>query len=527
MDRFRSFDASWPRFLAGDVPWSHWLRPLCNWAVIIALTYVVFMTLNLLMFRQWAHHERLIYPLAQLPELLAGSDAPDERGGVPSIFRNGLFWGGFGIAGAIMGWNMICNANLVPGLTAITLDIGWGPYVQFSAFAPLGGFRFSIFFTMIGLAFLIPARISFSLWFFWLFCGVQLVLLTWLGYGTSAGLLGPTWESVMNFQMAQAGGALMVFAAVILFKCRRYFLCFFMPGLVRDLESAERAELRVSSFLFFFGSVGLILFLSYGLGANICYTIGCYCVILAIAIGLTRAVAEGGILGFQYWVGPFHFIRTLFGMDKAWTAPGLYAPLVMYNTLLLQETKTFIMPAMANGLKIGSDMKMKRLRFHLAIVLCLVIAMAVALLAQVVLSYDRGADHMNWWFHNMVPAGLFGTVAGFVKNLEVDNTAVRWWLLFGAVFMAGLLYMRRHCFWLPHPIGLIMLANILMGVYWFSIFLGWAAKSLVAKYGNKETYERFRGFFIGLIVGELFIVVLCVILGYLFSIDGKVHLNRQ
>jgi len=526
MDRFRSLDASMERFVIGDVPWSQWLRPLGLWALIIGLTYLVFMTLNVLIFRQWAHNERLIYPLAQLPELLAGADAAGDSL-IPPIFRSSAFWTGFAFAGVIMGWNMISEMKLISGVSPIALDIWWGPYVQNSAFAPLGGTKFGIFFTMIGLAFLIPARISFSLWFFWIFFMVQILLLCWLGYGPHGGLFQKDWYTAMDLLSAQAGGALMVFAAVILYKSRRYILCFLMPGVVRDLEAAERAELRISSFLFIFGSIGLVWALSAGLGANVYYTIACYCVFVAIAIGLTRAVTEGGILGFQIFITPFHFIRTIFGLNRSWTSPELFAPLFIYNAILFQDMKTFIVPAMANGLKIGSDMKMKRLRFHASIVLCIVVAALVAVGAHLVLSYDTGADRMNIWFHSQAPLEVLSSVGSIVKTKPYDTTAERWWLLFGAVLMAALLFSRRHCFWLPHPIGLIMLANTLMGVYWFSIFLGWFAKSLIAKYGGKDTYAKVRGAFIGLIVGELVIVVLAMILAYSLGLYSNITLNRM
>ena len=526
MDRFRSFDASLPRFLAGDVPWSHWLAPMARWAVIIGLSYVVFMTLNVLIFRQWAHHERLIYPLAKLPEALAGAEGTGEGGLIPPIFRTGLFWGGVAVAGGIMGYNMFCNAKLVPGLSPFPLFFAWKPYLQGSAFAPLGILNFSIFFTMIGLAFMIPARISFSLWFFTVLSAFQLLFLCWAGYGVSIGSFPRGWEHTLNFITGEGIGALMVFAAVVLFKCRKYFLCFLVPASVRTLESAERTELRISSFLFVFGSVGLVLMLSYGLGANLIYTILFYFIILAISVGLARAVAEGGILGFQLWAGPFHLIRTIFGMNKTWTAPSLYAPLVIYYTLLFQETKTFIMPSMANGMKIGDDVKMGRLRFHLSIFLGISAAAVVAILAQLMLSYNKGADSMHSWFHTNVPKDLFGTVAGLVRSPPAAMPTVAGWVLFGAVVMIALLFFRRMFFWLPHPIGLIMLVSPQMLSYWPSLFIGWIAKSLVTKYGNKDTYRSMRSFFIGLIVGELLIVVLSMLVAYTTGIQTKIDLNR-
>jgi hypothetical protein len=100
------------------------------------------------------------------------------------------------------------------------------------------------------------------------------------------------------------------------------------------------------------------------------------------------------------------------------------------------------------------------------------------------------------------------------------------WLLFGAGLTAALLYLRRFVFWLPHPIGSIMLVNPVMRRYWFSLFLGWAFKGLVSKYGNNDQYERVRGLFVGLIVGELLLVLVSMILSYAFGFNAGIDLNR-
>lgn len=318
----------------------------------------------------------------------------------------------------------------------------------------------------------------------------------------------------------------MVFATVVLYRCRQYILCFFVPASVRELDLAEQKELRISSFLFIFGSLALIILLWKGMGANIFYTILCYSVMMVITIGLVRAVTEGGILGFQAWVSPFHLIRTLFGMNKSWTAPSLYAPLMVYYSIMFLDIKTFIAPAMANSIKIRDELKMGRLRFHVAIFLGIAIAAFAAITAHLIMSYSQGADAMHGWFYFGFPKGLFDKIAFIGKTSPVDITASRWWLGFGGAGMAALLYLRQHFFWLPHPIGMIMLVSPIMATYWFSIFLGWLFKSLVTKYGSKEAYVKARTFFVGLIVGELFLVVLAMIISCKMGITIPIDMNR-
>lgn len=93
--------------------------------------------------------------------------------------------------------------------------------------------------------------------------------------------------------------------------------------------------------------------------------------------------------------------------------------------------------------------------------------------------------------------------------------------------MGALLYLRQLVFWLPHPLGLVMFVNPIMGAYWFSILLGWLCNTAVTKYGNKNTHQRATGFFIGLIVGELLVVMLSIILSIVLEQHIRIDLNRN
>jgi len=231
-----------------------------------------------------------------------------------------------------------------------------------------------------------------------------------------------------------------------------------------------------------------------------------YLFILVVTIGLVRAVAEGGLLSFKCWFGPFHFIRSVFGMNHAWSAPALFAPLFVFHTVLFMAYKVFIAPSMANALKIRDDLRMRRLTFHSIIALGILAGFLVGVGTHIMMSYDWGGDSMHLWFYRGVPGAAFETVKTMTKTNPVDMTGGKWWILSGAGMMALLLFFRGRVSWLPHPLGLVMFVNPWMNAYWFSILLGWLFKVLVSKYGNKDTYARLRYLFIGLIVGEL---ILC------------------
>jgi hypothetical protein len=525
--RLAAADATPRGFLAGHVPWRVWLRPLAWWGLAVGLTYLVLLAFNVLIFRQWAVHEKLSYPLAQIAEDLGGAGPRDADGRIPRVFRSGLFWVGVAIAGSVQGWNVLCATNLVPGLKQLGLDFDWSPFLVNT---PLRGLmpqmKACIFFTLIGLAFLIPQQISFSLWFFHI-CSLLLLLgLVAAGRGVNADSFPTDWWYTLNFRSAIGGGALLVFSFAVLWTCRRYLLCAVRPAGLGALEPDERREIRLASAVFLGGALALWLVQWLAMGVHPLYAAAFGLVLLAMTIGLTRAVAEGGLLAFQCLSGPLHFVRTLFGMDHAATSPALFAGLMPYVSILFQDIKTFIAPAMANCLKIRHDLRLARLRFHGALLAAIAGAAVIAVGTEIAMGYQRGADNLSRWFHSNMPAALFNEVGALVRA-PPSATLERGWLLFGAGAMGLLLYLRRSIFWLPHPIGLIMLVNPLMRAQWFSLLVGWACKALVTRYGNRDAYERIRPFFIGLIVGELLMVMAGAAVAMSLGIQVPVHINRQ
>ncbi len=525
LPRFVSADISLRRFFIGEVPWRQWARPLGKWALLIGLTYLILMSLNVLIFRQWAHNEKLTYPLAELPKALIGG--PEAMGGMPAIFGNGLFWAGFAIAATVMGWNMFCATQIVPGLQPFDLNNRWYEYVNNTQFQALRGTRSMIFFTMIGLSFLIPRNISFSLWFFHVGYMLMLLFMVWGGYGQDERSFSADWLYLLNFRFAIGQGAIMVFSSIVLYKCRHYILCGFSPSLVSSLATDEQKELKSSSLAFVLGSTALILVLWRDMGANLFHVVFAYLIIILVTIGLVRAVAEGGLLSFQAWSNPFHFIRAFFGLDKTWTCASLFTPLLIYYSILFMDIKAFIAPAMANAIKLRDDFGMKRGTFHLAVFLAIIVAAVTAVAAALILSYSGGADSMNVWFYTAFPRSTFDGLRNMIKDAPGPAESHAWWIAGGATVMGALLYLRQLVFWLPHPLGLVMFVNPIMGAYWFSILLGWLCNTAVTKYGNKNTHQRATGFFIGLIVGELLVVMLSIILSIVLEQHIRIDLNRN
>ena len=73
------------------------------------------------------------------------------------------------------------------------------------------------------------------------------------------------------------------------------------------------------------------------------------------------------------------------------------------------------------------------------------------------------------------------------------------WTAFGALIMGGLMTARHYLIWWPfHPLGFATSMGWVMDMIWFSVFLAWALKLSVMRFGGIKSYEQSKYFFMGL-----------------------------
>jgi len=76
------------------IPWGAWVRPLFFWLLFLAALYLVMISVMVILRKQWAEHERLVYPLVQIPLVMV--EEGDRRIFGP-FFRSKMMWLGFSI----------------------------------------------------------------------------------------------------------------------------------------------------------------------------------------------------------------------------------------------------------------------------------------------------------------------------------------------------------------------------------------------------------------------------------------------
>jgi len=77
----------------------------------------------------------------------------------------------------------------------------------------------------------------------------------------------------------------------------------------------------------------------------------------------------------------------------------------------------------------------------------------------------------------------------------------------------GMMVARARLSWFPfHPAGLLMSLTWPGAALWSSIFIGWAIKTLILRFGGPDTYRKATPFFLGLALGDVASVFLWLVI---------------
>ena len=536
-------NASWSRRLshgwhvATSIRWGQWMIPLLAWSVFLAASYALFYSLVYVVLPAWSQREKLIFPLARIPESLLPEEGA-RRGVLPPLLRDSGFWAAFVFVFAILSFNAGVNSELLPALGQVPLGMG-GKNVQAmldgslldpitGSAGQMSGLKFLITFTVIGIGFLLPSEVSFSAWSYYL-AGLGVILvLTWLGYGQAMADFPTEWYWMNNPVTALGGGALLMFAAVMLVRAIGDYVRY--RGATASWWSLKLGAPGMTSVASLFA---LWAWLSW-VGLPVLWAGLFLAVLVLILTGLLRIVAESGVFWTQLHVSFFHLYRT-FGLGRWLNAVAIIPMLPVYWVLYL-DVKAFAGSNILNAAKMEQDTagdandkaaRHSRRIYHLNLILTIAFVAIGSVLLLLVLTHVNGGYQMNRWFFNGGPPSMFDRAV----SIATSEPAMQWgnamWYGIGAGYLLLSLRLRRTLFWWPHPIGLVMLCNPLMAQLWFSFFIGWICKRTVVKYGGKATFDKARGMFLGLIIGEIIAVLAWTLLGITTELTPNLTLNRH
>ena len=457
-----------------------WLRPILWWTVLLTVLIWVMICMDAILRRQWILRERLAYPIVQLPLEMTRSDG--------SLFKSKMLWLGFAVAGGI---DLINGLHVLfpafPEIPVRKAEIG-----QFFTEKPWNAMGWTPLYTLpfgLGLGFLMPLEMSFSLWFFFLFWKAERILGRALGLSSLPGF---------PYEGPQSIGAFFAIACFALYGGRRYFISIF-KNLWRDQPGEENEPMKYRwAVLGLTGGIIFLLVFSYYGGMTL-WMAGLYFFtyyLLAIAVGRIRAEV-GPPTNEMFLVNPRHFITDALGTRRI--PAGSLVMMGFYYTFN-RGYRAHPMPHTLEGFKVADATQMDHRRLIGVMVLATVTGILTAFWAYLTLAYSSGGDNINVGLGN----GAYSNMRSWLYNPTETNAPSVLFMAVGFLFTGFLWAIRtRFPLWPFHPAGYAIASSPwTFGWLWFSVFVSWAVKTTVLKVGGIRLYRKALPFFLGLLFGE-------------------------
>ena len=334
-----------------------WLRVTLWWSSLILALGLVMVCINLFVRKQWTEHEKLAYPIIQLPMAIT------QGGGTSSFFRNRALWIGFGLAAALDIMNGLhALYPYVPGF-AVRHDQRTIRFTE-APWNAMGNLPVPLYPFVIGLGYLLPLDLSFSMWFFYLFARFQQVFVSASGLR----LPGAPFLSEQSI-----GGWMAVFFAAV-WATRghlRAVIAHLFGGKQMD-DSGEPIRYRTAAVIMVMSFAYIVYFCVHA-GMTIPIILPFMAFFFALSVGITRVRAEFGppahemagmVNGQQFLI---NILGTRgFGFENLGVVPFFW----FFSGRGYRE---HIMPHQLEGLKMAERARMNTKRLVLAIGIALVV----------------------------------------------------------------------------------------------------------------------------------------------------------
>lgn len=480
------------------VPWGAWRGILVGWGSFLLILFFGVACLCALVRRPWMDHERLMFPVTQLPLALT---QPNLKLPITPVF-----WLGFLVAALV-------NASNIGHAFVDSLPAFQPSYpVPEGAFAarPWTPLRSMTFFNrpeLYGFAYWVPNEILLSGWLSYV-----LIKLCAVG-GMAAGLDQPGYP----FLQEQSTGGYLAMAILLVWALRRQLKQAFGSVVGKPADDAqEPMSYRVA----ILGLFGAILYCAWFLttgGVPRLLALIYMVVIYVFVLVYTRLRVEAGLaLEFIY---PYSYPRKLLlyslGPDTFIMGGGGTQGLVAYYVAGFMAR--FHAPMWASsftleGLRLAEAAEVKQRQMMRWLYAILVIGVVLAAANYLTYNYEHGLNYFegnggnaDWRTRAVVQE--YNELSNFVLNPQGPETVRLGYLVGG--FVTTFLLAAGRLAWLGfplHPVGyLLATAYGDTSPMWWPFLVIWLLKTGLLKYGGLKTYRKLLPFFVGFIVGHYLI----------------------
>jgi hypothetical protein len=479
------------------VPWSAWIKPLLIWHVFALVLYFVLLCICAIIRKQWVERERLTFRILETPLVMA--EEPESGRALNSFFRNKMTWIGFSIP--ILVQISVGLHHHFPGFPSLKImHIRLEDFFTDKPWNAVGYFHISVMYSIIGIAYMVPANVSLSCWFFYLIGKAENVFAAAVGWrgGETGGVL--TRFPDLN---DQAVGAFFALFFLSLWMMRRHLWEVLKGAFKRSRVTSSDAGREAMSYSFavfgFILGTAFLVFWTWVAGLSPVWAFVFFGVFFIFQTVLSRIRAESGMAWLFLPETPNNVIVLFTGTVKLGIQNLTVLSSLKFHTF---DQNGYIMPSQLEALKIPDVYKVKGRHLTLAILMGIVLYIGISSWSSLNVYYKYGANICGQW---RVESGkwAFDELERWVSSPSSASPSALFFMGVGALFYFFLAFMRLRYLWWPfHPIGYAVANTFTMQYLWSPFFFGWLAKVIVLKAGGIKSYRHYVPFFLGLIMGE-------------------------
>lgn len=484
-----------------------WLEPTFWWTMFILALSTIMICLNIFVRKQWTEHERLSYPIIQLPLAIT------EHGGHAHLFKKRIFWLGFILAGLLDIWHGL--AYFFPHLPDFTVrhdQRDWGIFFTSKPWSAIGWLPIPLYPFVIALGFLLPIDLSVSIWFFFVVNRLQRVI------GSATGIPSP-----FPYLSEQSIGSWLMVAAAALWTTRKHLIGVIGTILKRPYgidDSNEPIRYRTVLSLFVMATLFIVWF-CLKIGMTLTIILPFFVFFYLFSLALTRIRAEIGPPAHEmaFGVNAQNFLVKILGTRMIGPRNLSIFPLFWFFSG--RGYREHIMPHQLESYKMAerSNMNTKKLTF--VMLLAIIVGSIASFWAIVSELYRLGGAVTG------DGGGIGSSIAviyqfDWLENLliyprETDLTAIIF-MLAGGIFTLALILARMKFMWWPlHPAGYALSTGFGVEYFWSCLIISSMLKWFFLKLGGVSSYRQAILLFFGVILGEYcvgaFWSVLSVVIG--------------
>lgn len=497
-----------------SIPWAEWVVPLLIWTALAFVMYAAFFCLTTLLRKRWVEDEKLVFPLLQLPVEMSTYEGHKHR---PAFLRDGVMWGFFAVPFLIHALNGL--HYYIPAIPQINVhEINLGQYLAARPWNAATPLYMRILFSIIGLAYILPSELSFSLWFFYFFFLAQAVVAASMGIPMKGVQAYGTKELVAH----QMWGGILASAIIGLIAARPRLEQIYQQAFHKRHtldETNEPMPYRTAIMGLGLCLLGLGIWGS-AAGAQFIAVIVLMILFFLSHIVAVRLVCEGGMLYVQHPFRPFNMM--LAGFGSRGLGPNNIAILGYLDHLWMVDNRSPLMPGIMQSMKLADEGGLSRRALAKTLAWSILLAVVSSYFSYLRLMYRYGGSNLHEWFTTYYTRNLYSNWT--MQLLEAGEPAKLTSFITmgaGAASLWGLTLLHHTFLWWPlHPIGYLMGASWPMINFWFPIFVGWLCKTVILRYGGPKVYRRLLPGFLGLVLAEFAAAGLWIVVDFFAGVRG-------